>query len=316
MPEAVQFYVATLVVVLAVDLIACWALNLQVGTTGVMNFGFAAFMGVGGYAAALVTLGPPDGSGLQEYLFGMSLPFPIPLIVAGVAGAAASFLIGIVVLRRLSADYQAVVFLVVSLMATNIAQNQTWLVNGSAGLVLIPKPLEDIIGLDTLEYQWVYAGFALALCATSFFIVNRIVVSPLGRALRACRDADFVIASSGRNPANLKLLVMVIGGAMAGVCGGLLALFLGVWSPAHWLLPITFVYLTSVLVGGSGNNLGVLVGAVLVLGVLRELARFLPQFGFPGFSEALGWILIGLVMLVVLWFRPEGIVPERKGHVC
>jgi ABC-type branched-chain amino acid transport system, permease component len=315
--EANQFYAITLIVFFAVDLMACLALNLQLGVTGVLNFAFIVFQGLGAYTVALLTLGSSSqNGGFQKYFFGTELPFPIPLLAAGLVGAIASFLIGIVVLRRLRRDYQAIVLLVVSLVATYVAENQVNLVNGSSGLVLIPKPLDSILDLERIQYEWLFAGFTVLMCAAVFFFVHRVTSSPLGRILRACRDDQTVLATTGRNPMKFQLMAMVAGGAIAGMSGALLAQFLGAWGPGNWLFPTTFLYLTAVLIGGLGNNFGVLLGAFLVPTLLHEATRFLPEFGFPGLAEALQWVLIGLLMLAFLWFRPKGLVPESSTPVA
>lgn len=110
------------------------------------------------------------------------------------------------------------------------------------------------------------------------------------------------------------MTAFLLGGALAGLSGAVLVQFLGAWGPNNWLYPTTFLYLTAVLIGGPGNNLGVLLGVALVPTALHEMTRYLPEFGFPGSKEALHWVLIGLLMLVFLWFRPQGLVPERAKH--
>ena len=72
------------------------------------------------------------------------------------------------------------------------------------------------------------------------------------------------------------------------------------------------MYFTAVIVGGLGNNLGVMVGALLVPVAFLEATRFIPQFGPPGFVDALQWIVVGLLALVFLWFWPRGVIPERR----
>lgn len=315
MSQGTQFYISLLLITLAVDLMACWALNLQLGVTGILNFGFIVSQAAGAYTAAMLTLGPPgEIIGFQDYLFGARLPFPLPLLGAGLAGAVVGLLIGVVVLRHLRREYQAIVMLVVSLAATSIASNQIWLVNGASGLVLIPKPLQSVLPVSSVAYQWLYAGFSLALCAGVLLIMHRITRSPFGRTLRACRDNEAVIAATGRNPLKLQLIVMVVGGTVAGLSGAILAQFLGAWGPYDWLYPATFFYLTAILIGGSGNNWGVMVGVVVLSLVLHEGTRFLPRYGFAGFSEALSWVLVGVIMLLFLWFRPQGVIPERTGR--
>jgi ABC-type branched-subunit amino acid transport system permease subunit len=313
--EAVQFYVATLVVFMAVDVIACWGLNLQFGVAGVLNFAFVVLQAAGGYTAAVLTLGPSsETGGFQSYIAGAHWPFPLPVIAAGVTGGMIAGLVGLVVLRRLRRDYQAMVLLVISLIATSVATNQRGLFNGDAGLVLIPKPLETSLALTPVAYQWVYAGYCVALAAVGFVVMQRIVRSPYGRTLRAIRDNEPVAAALGRNPLRFQLSAMVVGGCFAGVSGALLVMYVGAYGPGSWTYPTTFLYLTAILVGGTGNNLGTLFGAAVVASLINEGTRFLPEIGFPGLTGAIQWIAVGVLTLAFLWFRPQGIVPERRAR--
>jgi branched-chain amino acid transport system permease protein len=108
------------------------------------------------------------------------------------------------------------------------------------------------------------------------------------------------------------MIAFVLGGVIAGISGAILVEFISAWSPGSWLYPETFVYFTAVIVGGLGNNLGVMVGALLVPVAFLEATRFIPQFGPPGFVDALQWIVVGVLALVFLWFWPRGVIPERR----
>jgi branched-chain amino acid transport system permease protein len=307
-----QFYVSTLLIYLGVDIMAVWGLNLQYGVAGISNFAFIIFQAVGAYAAAMLTIGPPAPGGFQQYIGGAHLPFPLPIIGAGIAGGLLSVVVGLIGMRRLRSDYQAMVMLVVSLMATYIAINATGLVNGPAGLSLIPKPLAKQLNLPLLRYQWFYVGLTAVFCLLTYWFVRRITGSPLGRAMRAVRDNEDAAAALGKNVFGLRMAAFVIGGVIAGVSGGVFVEFLGAWSPGAWLYPETFVFFTAILVGGAGNDLGVAIGALLVPIGFLESTRFLPNIGHPGFVEALQWIAVGVLALVFLWFWPRGVVPERK----
>src|SRR2546421_12337877 len=110
--NATAFYLTTLLVYLGVDIIAVWGLNLQYGVAGVYNFGFIIFQAIGAYIAAVLTLGPSSGNGgFQTYILGASLPFPLPILAAGVAAGLVSIPIGLIALRNLRTDYQAMVML-------------------------------------------------------------------------------------------------------------------------------------------------------------------------------------------------------------
>jgi ABC-type branched-subunit amino acid transport system permease subunit len=307
-----QFYFSTLLIYLAVDVMAVWGLNLQFGIAGISSFAFIVFQAAGAYIAAVLTLGPAHSGGFQQYIGGASLPFPLPVIAAGIGGGLLAGFVGLFGIRRLRSDYQAMVMLVISLTATYLADSQTSVVNGPAGLSLVPKPLAGGLGLSQIGYQWFYVGLSAAFCVVIYWFVRRFTGSPLGRALRAVRDNENAAAALGKNVFGLRMTAFIAGGVIAGISGAVFVEFIGAWSPGSWLYPETFVFFTAILVGGTGNNIGVAVGALLVPIGFLESTRFLPNIGYPGFVDALEWIAVGVLALVFLWFWPRGVIPERK----
>jgi branched-chain amino acid transport system permease protein len=305
-----QFYLTTILVYIGIDIIACLGLNLQFGVAGIINFAFIAFQAIGAYTAAALALGPPYPGDFQHYVGFGPLPFPLPILIAGVVGGIASLVIGVICLRKLRSDYQAMVFLVVSLIATTVATN-TNLVGGEAGLSTVPKPLYSNLGFTLVGYQWFYAALTAVFVILVWLAVRRVTNSPLGRALRAIRDNEHTAQAIGKNVQALRLSAFIIGGVIAAISGALLVLFISAWAPPGWLYPETFVYFTAVIVGGSGNNLGVAVGAMLVPVLFLEGARFLPTVVNPTFIDGMQWVAIGALSLAFLWFRPAGIFPER-----
>jgi ABC-type branched-subunit amino acid transport system permease subunit len=307
------YYISTLVVYFGIDLLAVWGLNLQYGYAGVLNFAFIVFQAAGAYAASVVVLGPDTGvNSFQSYLFGAHLPFPVPLLVAALAGGALSFVIGLFAVRPIRADYQAAVMLVVSLILVQVVSNDVHLFNGSDGLTGIPRPLFNQLGLSLTDYQWAFAGFVLALCAVFYFIVEWLGRSSWGRSLRAVRDREDAAATLGLNGTGLRLQVFVLGGAIAGLSGGLLVEFIGAWSPGAWGYAETFVLFTALLIGGVGNNRGVIIGTLLVPILFLELPSFLPAIGYPGLIDDIEWMVIGLLWMLGLLLRPNGLLPERR----
>jgi len=314
MSDSMQFYISTLVIYLFIDIIGVLGLNLQFGVAGIINFAYIVFVAVGAYTAAVLSLGPDYPGNFQHYVFGASWPFPLPILAAGAVSGALSLVVGVISLRRLRSDYQAMVMLVLSLIATLIATNATGLVNGPAGLATIPQPLYDWLNLDSLTYQWVYAGWCAFLTLIIFVFVRGITNSPLGRALRAMRDNDRAAAALGKNVTAMRLMIFVVGGAIAGISGAVFVEFIQAWSPGSWLYPETFVFLAAILVGGAANNWGVMLGTLLVPVGFLEATRFLPQIFYNGFIEAMQWVCVGLLILAFLWFRPSGLIPERPGR--
>jgi branched-chain amino acid transport system permease protein len=311
-----SFYASTLTVYFFVDVLLAWALNLQFGWAGIPNFALIMFQAVGAYAAAVVSLGPDTGvNSFQRYVFGSSLPFPLPLVVAIAAGGLLALAVGSFSLRRIRQDYQAAILLIVSLIAIQLVTNVVGLVNGSNGLTGVPKPLSGALsGLTYDGYQWAYAAWAGLLAVGIYLLVTRLSRSGWGRALRAVRDNDDAAATIGLNPVRLRMQAFVLGGMIAGLSGGLLVEFLAAWSPAAWGYAETFAIFTSVILGGVGNNWGVALGTLLVQVIFLQLPTFLPQVGYTGLIDALQWVLIGTLWLACLAVRPRGVLPERRYH--
>ncbi|MFZ1995106.1 MAG: branched-chain amino acid ABC transporter permease [Solirubrobacteraceae bacterium] len=312
-----SFYLSTVAVYFGVDLMAAWALNMQFGWAGVPNFAFIVFQAAGAYACAAVSLGPDTGSNaFQHYILGANLPFPLPLLVAAAAGGVVSIVVGLLTLRRLRRDYQAAVFLLVAVIASDIVAADVHLFNGSNGLAAIPQPLSalaDSIGQS--GYQWVYAAFVAAICVSVLVLARRLGSSGWQRALRAGRDDEPAARALGLNPAVQRMQVFVFGGIVAGLSGGVLVLFISAWSPGAWGYSETFAILTGIILGGVSNDWGVLLGTFLVQILFVEVPSFLPQIGYPGLIDALVWVVIGLLWLIVLFVRPSGIWPEQRHRV-
>jgi branched-chain amino acid transport system permease protein len=310
--DAWQFYIATLIVYSFVYIMAAAGLNLQFGLTGVYNFAFIIFQAAGAYTTAVLSLGSSHAfGGFQTYILGLHLGFPVPLIASAVVAGVLGVGLGALTVRRLRADYLAIVMLVISLIATGVVTDYQGLFNGAAGLALIPQPFSSLTS-NTVVYDWLFAALAGLICVLVLLALRMMTESPLGRSLRAVRENENAAAALGKNVTALRLLVFGVGGAIAGISGSLLASFTQAWSPDSWLYTETFVLFTALIVGGVGSNIGPVIGAVLVPVVLAEGSRYLPQFGAPTLVPSLEWITIGVILLAFLWFWPHGIVPERK----
>jgi branched-chain amino acid transport system permease protein len=312
MSVAYQYYVVTLIVYFAVNAMTCWSLNLQFGTAGIMNFAFIIFQAIGAYVAAVMTIGKPYPGSYETYILGWSAPWPLPLIGATLAGALLAAFVGLFALRPKRRDFQATVMLVVSVIAALLVTSQQGVFNGSQGLYAIPHPFADRLKLSATGYGWFFAAFSLAGAVFVLFIVDRITSSPWGRRLRAMRENSEAVESLGTNTLLESLKIYVVGGALAAFSGAFLVEFIAAWSPAAWGVGETFFIFAAVIVGGAGNNLGAMLGAALVLGVFLEVPQYLPSFGFTSQYEAVQAAFIGVLILLFLWFRPKGVVPERR----
>ncbi|HEY5427620.1 MAG TPA: branched-chain amino acid ABC transporter ATP-binding protein/permease [Solirubrobacteraceae bacterium] len=308
------YYITTLLVYAGVDAIACLGLSQQFGVGGVTNFGFIIFQAAGAYTAGVLSL-PSDGTdgGFQSYIFGWHLPFPLPWIGAAIVGGLLALPFASIVGRRLRGDFAAVGLLVTAVMFNLLVTNYVPLFNGAAGLSLVPSPLQSAANPQSAGYQWVYGIVAILVALGTYWFVTRLTNSPYGRTLRAARDNDVVADSLGKNLRSLRTSSLVIGGAIAGLSGGVLVGFINLWDPQAWGYAETVVLFAAVIIGGLGNHRGAMLGALLVPVAFEEATRYIPPVpGDPNLIPALQWVVIGLLILTFLWFRPQGILPEKR----
>ncbi|MGH3230323.1 MAG: ABC transporter permease subunit [Streptosporangiaceae bacterium] len=313
MTSAQLYYLLNLLIYAGIDIIACLGLSQQFGVAGVTNFGFIIFQAAGAYTAAILSL-PSDSAngGFQSYIAGWNLPFPVSWIGAAIVGGLVALPFTFVVGRRLRGDFAAVGLLVTAVMFNLLVTDYRPFLNGSAGLSLVPAPLQGEYDPSGAGYQWAYAAIALVLAAAAFWLVRRVTESPYGRSLRAMRDNDLVADSLGKNLVTQRAAVLVLGGALAGLSGGILVGYITTWSPGAWGYAETIVLFAAVIIGGAGSHRGAVLGAILVPVGFEEATRYLPTFGPPGFTDDLQWVAIGLLVVIFLWFRPQGILPERR----
>jgi branched-chain amino acid transport system permease protein len=310
-------YLITLLVYGAVDVIACLGLSQQFGVAGVTNFGFIIFQAAGAYVAAVLAL-PSDSAngGFQHYILGWNLPFPLPWLGAAVAGGVLALPFTFLVGRRLRGDFAAIGLLVTAVLLNLLVMNYVPLFNGDAGLAIVPAPLQSqVMTTTSAAYQWEFTIGVIVLAAVVYWVVRRITASPYGRTLRAMRDNDVVADSLGKNLLSLRTGMLVVGGAIAGLSGGVLVTFISVWSPAAWTYAETIVLFAAVIIGGRGNHFGAVLGALIVPVGFEESTRLITNANPslpPNLLPSLQWVAIGLLIAVFLWVRPQGVLPERR----
>ncbi len=293
----------------AIFAILALALNLQ-WSTGILNFGVAAFFMVGAYVSAVLTLPAPEG--LEAYVAGWNLPIPVGWLLAAVSGGVLALLLGIPTLR-LRDDFLAITTIGVAAILRSIANSVEGLVNRSRGLNGIDRFLESWISGE--DYRWMQLVIALVMLAFVYWLITRASASPWGRALRAIRDNEETARASGKNTVRFRMAAFILGAVLMGLAGGIFAHRHGTISPLTFsdLLGTFFVW-TMLIVGGSGNHRGAIVGAVVV--------GFF-WFGTPLIQESLpDWLgtrvfqvrqlLIGLLIIVFLLWRPQGLLAERN----
>jgi ABC-type branched-subunit amino acid transport system permease subunit len=151
----------------------------------------------------------------------------------------------------------------------------------------------------------------LFLC---YLLVQRLSRSPFGRMLRSVREDERAAAAYGRRVFFAKYRAYLFGAALAGLTGSLFAIFISAFNPSAWTPQELLVIYAAILVGGRGNPRGVILGTFVVYVGLIELTRYLPSpASRPEFGPAMRQILIGLMIILILRFRPQGLLRERPG---
>jgi branched-chain amino acid transport system permease protein len=287
------------------------ALNVRWGWAGEFDIALFAFVAIGAYVYSVITLPksnlPPPGG----YILGLQWPFLIGVVAAVVIAGLLSAIAGAVALRKLRDDYFGITTLAIALILSLVIGQYTPLFDGYEGLYGMPQPLSSVgaLGPDGGNYLLICIG-ALVL---TYLVLERLGKSPFGRTVRSVREDDTASAAFGRNVYLVKLKAYVVGGCVAGLGGALLAAYITAFNPYGWTPQETFLIYAAIFIGGTGNSLGVIVGAFFVEVGVQEVTRYIPQLGNNASSgDAIRLIVIGLLIVAILWFRPQGILPERR----
>lgn len=261
------------------------SLNLILGDAGLFNMGHAAFYAVGAYTAAII-----------------NTKYQIPILWALPASGLAAALFGGLVARpviHLRGDYLLIVTIGMGEIVRIALVNDVFgLTGGPNGIFGISRPV--VFGHKIHEPQdffWLIWGFV----ALTVFLFHRLGQSRFGRALNYLREDEVAAEGSGINTARYKLMAFVLGAAWAGMAGSIYAAKMTIISPESFSFWESVVLFMIVILGGSGSIPGVLLGAFLVVG--------LPEI-FRGFATA-RMLVFGLVMMVMMVFRTQGILPWR-----
>src|SRR5258706_2373785 len=260
----------------------------------------------------VLTVGRPTPP--VEYIIGWRLPYPLAVVLADVVVVGLAAGIGAVALRNLREIYFAITTLGAVSALFLIVENYTPLFNGFSVLYGLINPGQTLLRLTYNGYRVGFFGVVLVLLFLAYLLAQRLSRSPFGRMLRSVREDERAAAAYGRRVFFVKYRAYLVGAAFAGLAGGLFAVFISAFNPSAWTPQELLVIYAAILVGGRGNPRGVIVGVFVVYIGLIELTRFLPSpASRPDFGPAMRQILIGLMIVLMLRFRPEGIFRERPG---
>jgi len=308
-------YLVSLAIMGGIYAIFALGLNVQWGYTGLFNIGIAGFFAVGAYTSALITTPMPEGvyATYVEQLIGLNLPFAFGLFGAMVVSAVLALIVGIPTLR-LREDYLAIATIGIAESIRLIFNNERWLANGPRGLTGLPQPLRAWV--EPQHYNYLYLAIVLIAVVAVYWAIERGIRSPWGRVLRAIREDETAAAMNGKNVFAFKLQALVLGAAIMGLGGALYAHYVRAISPdAFTPLFATFLVWVMLMLGGSGNNRGAIVGAFVVwsiwTGSTFATDQVLPPF-WAARAPYLRFLLVGLILEAIILLRPQGILGEER----
>lgn len=312
--------VATMIGIYA---ILSMGLNIVVGYTGLLNLGYAAFYAVGAYLYAIfastqarefMPFGVYPLSGNWFWLFLL-----LAMIVTGFVG----FLLGLPVLR-LKGDYLAVVTLgfaeIIRLLFNNLSKPIN-ITNGPMGITPIQPPMLFNLVLNQPVH---YYGIVLVLLLLTVVLIRNLQNSRIGRAWVAIREDELVARTMGVPVVRMKLLAFSIAAGLAGMMGVVFAAMQSFVDPTSFTFMESIVILCMVILGGSGNMTGVIIGAlavvVLQLQILKDVSSYLTSLTTAGILNLPAWLnpakyerlIFGLILVLMCIFRPNGLLPEKR----
>ena len=301
-------------VVTEAGIFAILALGLDViwGWAGDFDLMFYGYLALGSYMTFVLTIGKPTPP--VEYIIGWHLPVLVSMVLAVAVVVAFAAIIGAIALRNLREIYFAVTTLAAVSALYLIVENYTPLFDGYNGVYGLINPGQTALNLTYNGYRILLLVVVLLLLVLAYLLVQRMSRSPFGRMLRSVREDERAAAAYGRKVFFSKYRAYLFGAAFAGLAGGLFAIFISAFNPSAWTPQELLVIYAAILVGGRGNPRGVILGVFVIYIGLIELTRFLPSpASRPDFGPALRQVLIGLMIILMLRFRPQGFFRERPG---
>ena len=309
---------AFVAVVAGIYTILALGLQVQFGFAGLLNFGQVGFMAIGAYTMAILVV--KEG-------WSMWLAAPLGIVAAAVGG----LLLGLPTLR-LRADYFAIVTIAFSEIIRYVATNETALTGGSQGTIALgavgtasqyntewgkfQAHVQHTLGFSSADAMMLVIGWVVAV--TLLALVWYALRTPWGRVLRAVRDDEDAAASLGKNVFAYKLQALALGAALAGIAGLFYAWQFSFFSPDDFEPLLTFFAWMILLLGGLGRVWAVPVGS-LVFGFIFAGTRFLDFAPFTWFGSDerayLRLIIIGLIIVLLVVLRPQGLLGNRREMV-
>jgi branched-chain amino acid transport system permease protein len=301
-----DLYILHILIVTGIFIIAAMSLNLLLGYTGQLSLGHVAFFGIGAYVSSLVSLGF-EVHLLPGWLVKLE-PKPVwfGMLCGTILAGACGWVIG-----KISFKVRGAYFVIVSVSFAEVvrlvALNWVELTQGPMALNNIPPLRLGVPGWFELSFLRKPANYYLVLVVAvlCYVLIRRLVASRAGRAMIALRENEALATSVGVDVTKFLVLATMISAAMAGAAGALYAHYVRIVDPDVFLFIYTVTMVIMVISGGKGTLAGPIVGG-LIFGLLPEVLRA------AAIKPEAQWVVYGVLMILVVYFLPEGIVPALR----
>lgn len=304
-------YVLHILTLFMIYLLLAQSMNMYLGYTGILALCHIAFVGIGAYTSALISLhynqilGDPSLGIKREYVsMLLSLNygnFWLGFFAGGILAAALAFLLGIVGMR-LKADYLGIATLGFTQIISSIAQNWMSVTRGPLGLPGIPRP--ELFGI-VLSEKFHYFLFVTAITLLLMFLMYHVIKSPFGRVLEMIRDDEIAAKALGKNTLKYKLIAFSLGGFIAALAGSLHAHFIQYIDPNSFHLNQLSLILVMTVIGGLGTFRGPFLGVFTIL-LISEGVTFIK--GIPAtYVGSTQLLLYSFLFLIVMIYFPQGL---------
>lgn len=285
-------YIVHILIMICIYGILALSLNLLVGYSGLLSLSHAAFYAIGAYTTTL-------------FMMNAEFNFFTALIYGIIVTAISAIFIAYPSLR-LKGDYFILTSLGFQLIIFNILYNWVGLTKGPYGIPGIPKP--KLFGIEFYS-NYLYLLLSIFFFSMVFIFFRLLYNSPFGRALKALREDEIAAGALGKEVPKLKIWAFIIASAIAAIAGALYASYITYIDPTSFTLDESIFIVSILLIGGSGNIKGPLVGTVFMI-ILPELLRFigLPNTIAPNVRQ----MIYGLLLIILMRYRPQGLAGEYR----
>jgi len=288
-------YIYHIIIFILLYSILVQSLNLIMGYAGMVSMCHAIFSGIGAYTAALISIHLG-----YNFIFAMAVAFVLAAVTGGLL--ATPFL-------RVRDEYLIVFTIGFQMVMYEFMLTARGITEGQGGIPGIPPP--QLFGIEFVN-PLTFLPLVVVITSICFAFSWRIIHSPFGRVLKAIREDESACRALGKNSLKFRVIVFGLGGGLAAIAGSTLAYYVTFVSPFTFVVDVSIFIIVMVVLGGMANFWGPLVGAAILVG-LPEALSYIP--GAAGVIDAVREILYGFILMLLMLFRPQGILPERAGRI-